>query len=64
MINDVSLAITLLQSRTQNCHYDIILENLNGAASDEVKARENIALVNQSVARRSVRGLELQRERA
>lgn len=39
---------------TEYCHNNVILKNLNGTSGDEVQASENIAFVDQSVARRGV----------
>lgn len=40
------IKIDYTKSLTQNCHNDIVLQNLDGAASDEIKTRQNVALVH------------------
>ena len=47
---------------TENGHNDVVLENFNRTARDEVQRSEDVAAVNQRVAGRSVGRLELHRQ--
>lgn len=47
---------------TQNGDHDVIFQDLNRAAGQEVEGGENVAAVDQSVSGRRVRGLEVHRQ--
>ena len=46
-------------SLTEDGHYDVVLDDLDGAPRDEVEGDDDVALVHQRVTRGRVRRLEL-----
>lgn len=58
MTLNMHLGVKLVCAFTQDGHHDVILQDLNRAAAQEVESGEDIAAVDQSVPGRSVSGSE------